>query len=93
LKGVFGFGQIRQAIGKRARSASDLGVLVHVMQGFIRRANTAEFRKILETSTDEDQRRIVLRLLAEEEAKAPSSKKSRTPATNVASLPTLRSSW
>jgi hypothetical protein len=44
------------------------------MQGFIRRANIAAFRKLLATATDTDQRRILKRLLAEEEAKAPPPK-------------------
>lgn len=43
----------------------------HAMQEFIRKANILEFRKILAKSTDECQRLTLLKLLAEEEAKAP----------------------
>ena len=39
------------------------------MQEFVRKANIAEFCKLLSTTTDEYQRRILLRLVAEEEAK------------------------
>jgi hypothetical protein len=51
--------------------ASDLGVLVPGMQEFVRKANIAEFRKLLATTTDKYRRRTLLRLLAEDEAKAP----------------------
>jgi hypothetical protein len=45
------------------------------MQEFVRKQNIAEYRKILAQTTDEDKRRILLRLLAEEEAKAPPAQK------------------
>jgi hypothetical protein len=72
---VYCFGRIRPRNGRT--KASDLGVLVRPMQGFIRRANIAIFHELLATTTDEDQRRIVSRLLAEEEAKAPASQGSQ----------------
>lgn len=55
---------------------------VHAMQGFIRRANIAKYRKLLETTTDEEQRRTLARLLAEElrllgEENAPTPKEGR----------------
>lgn len=56
---------------KGRTNASDLGVLVRAMQEYIRRANIANYRKLLATTTDEQQRRTLLRLLREEKAKAP----------------------
>jgi len=47
------------------------------MQGFIRRANIAKFRGLLATTIDEGQRRTVMRLLAEEEARASPPKERR----------------
>jgi hypothetical protein len=44
----------------------------NAMQEFVRKQNILEFRKLLLTATDKNQRRMLLRLLAEEEAKAPS---------------------
>jgi hypothetical protein len=41
------------------------------MREFVRQHNIAEFRKLLAKTTDERQRRVLLRLIAEEEAKAP----------------------
>lgn len=72
-------------------NASDLGVLrAPPMQEFVHRANTAEFCKLLVTTTDEYQCRILLRLVAEEEAKGPlhplKSKESQT-TVNVALSP------
>jgi len=39
------------------------------MQAWIRRQNIEQFRRLLAITTDEQQRRILLRLLAEEKAK------------------------
>jgi hypothetical protein len=47
------------------------------MQEFVRNANITEFRKLLAKTTDEDQRRMLLKLLAEEEAKAIPAAKSK----------------
>ena len=41
------------------------------IEKFVCDANIAKFRKLLTTTTNEDQRLTLLRLLAEEEAKAP----------------------
>jgi hypothetical protein len=41
------------------------------MQEWIRQRNIAEFRQLLATSTDPQQRRILLQLLAEQKAKEP----------------------
>jgi hypothetical protein len=40
------------------------------MQEFVRKQNIAEFRRLLAMTTDEYQWRVLLKLLAEEEAKA-----------------------
>ena len=57
---------------KRRTDASDLGVLWwHAMQEFVRQQNIAEFRRLLTVTADEYQWRVLLKLLAEEEAKAP----------------------
>jgi hypothetical protein len=59
---------------KRCTQTLDLGVLVHAMQGEgVHRANIAEFRRLLAKTTDEYQRRTLLRLLVEEEAKGASA--------------------
>ena len=47
------------------------------LQEFVRNSNIAEFRKLLAQATDEDQRRILLKLLAEEKAKATRTTKSK----------------
>jgi hypothetical protein len=47
------------------------------MQEFIRRANITEFRRLLAKTIDPDQRRILKRLLAEEQAKALPPKEGR----------------
>jgi hypothetical protein len=47
------------------------------MKSFIRRENIAKFRKLLETTTNEEQRSTLLRLLAREKAKAPPFQKRR----------------
>jgi rubrerythrin len=39
------------------------------MQRFIHRENIKHYRSLLETTTDENERRTILKLLAEEEAK------------------------
>jgi hypothetical protein len=41
------------------------------MQEWVRKANIARFEKLLAQTTDPDKRRLLLRLLAEEKAKAP----------------------
>ena len=41
------------------------------MQAFVRQQNIAEFRRLLTVTADEYQWRVLLKLLAEEEAKAP----------------------
>jgi hypothetical protein len=41
------------------------------MQDWVRKANIAEFEKLLVQTTDPGKRRMLLRLLAEEKAKAP----------------------
>jgi hypothetical protein len=41
------------------------------MEQFIHRQNLAHFRKLLAQPTDEAQRRMLMKLLAEEEAKEP----------------------
>ena len=41
------------------------------MEHFIHRHNLAHFRKLLAQPTDEAQRRMLVKLLAEEEAKEP----------------------
>ena len=43
----------------------------HAMQEFIRNQNLEKFRRLLAKTTDADQRRILLRLQAEEGAKWP----------------------
>lgn len=43
----------------------------HAMQEFMRNQNLEKFRRLLEKTTDADQRRTLLRLQAEEEAKRP----------------------
>jgi hypothetical protein len=57
---------------KRRMKVSDLGVRVNAMQEFIRQQNIAKFGKLLETTSNEIERRTLMRLLAEQEAKAPS---------------------
>jgi hypothetical protein len=42
------------------------------MNEWVRKANIAEFEKLLLSTTDPDKRRLLLRLLAEEKAKVPS---------------------
>ena len=59
------------------------------MLEFVRRQNIAEFRKLLATTTDECQRRVLLRLLAEEEAKAPPVIKRELDDVNASPSPTL----
>ena len=39
------------------------------MDQFVRRANIARFRQLLEKTTDDAERALILKLLAEEEAK------------------------
>jgi hypothetical protein len=59
---------------KRCTQTLDRGVLVHAMQGEgVHRANIAEFRRLLTKTTDKYQRRTLLRLLVEEEAKGTSA--------------------
>jgi hypothetical protein len=41
------------------------------MEGFVHRQNLAHFRKLLTQPTDEVQRRMLLKLIGEEEAKEP----------------------
>jgi hypothetical protein len=41
------------------------------MEQFVHRQNLAHFRKLLAQPTDETQRRMLLKLIAEEEAKEP----------------------
>lgn len=48
-----------------------------IMQEFIREQNIIHFRKLLETTTDETERRTLYRLIAEEEAKAPAPLKAQ----------------
>jgi hypothetical protein len=48
------------------------------MDEFIRRANIEHYRQLLEQTTDEAERALILKLLADEEAKTPSSPVSRT---------------
>ena len=48
------------------------------MQEWIRQQNIAEFRKLLATKIDAGQRRVLLQLLKEEEAKEPFPPSART---------------
>ena len=44
------------------------------MRGFIRRKNIENYRKLLAATTNDAERKVLLKLLAEEEAKEPSPK-------------------
>jgi hypothetical protein len=44
-------------------------------EGFVHHQNLAHYRKLLTETTDEAQRRLLLKLIAEEEAKQPKSPK------------------
>jgi hypothetical protein len=48
------------------------------MQEWIRQQNIAEFRKLLASKIDAEQRRILLRLLKEEQAGEPALPRART---------------
>ena len=47
------------------------------MEQFIRRQNIEHYRKLLAQTTDEAQRQMLLRLLADEEAKDPSKAQAK----------------
>jgi hypothetical protein len=46
------------------------------MEGFVHRQNLEHYRKLLAETTDEAQRRMLLKLIAEEDAKEPSRRKA-----------------
>jgi hypothetical protein len=52
-----------------------LGALVPAMQECVRKANIAEFNRLLAETPDLDRRRVLLRLLAEEKEKGPPRKR------------------
>jgi hypothetical protein len=46
------------------------------MQEWVRKANIAEFERLLALTTDPERRRLLLQLLADEKAKEPLSKRA-----------------
>jgi hypothetical protein len=48
------------------------------MQEWVRQKNIAEFRKLLATKIGDDQRRVLLKLLKEEQAMEPPPLRART---------------
>jgi hypothetical protein len=49
------------------------------MQEWVRKQNIAEFRKLLATEIDSEQRRVLLQLLKEEQAREPPQPRAELP--------------